>query len=69
MRVKVKIWYPEHHTVRTECVIEMPDGKNPKDYIYEHFSEILINNGAEDIDWSNALDVGYAGVKLIKEII
>ena len=68
MKVKVEIWYPVESTYREEVEIDVPDGENVEDYIYENQAKILEENGAEvpGGDMVNALDYDYAGVKLLE---
>jgi hypothetical protein len=66
MKVKIKFWYPYWATHRDETEIDVPDDADPEDWICNHKEEILEKKGSEE-NLSYALDVGYAGVEIIKE--
>lgn len=77
MKVKVKIWYP--YWVRHEAIaeIEIPDGEDPefipvlqqsdKLDLIRRISHIYSDSNCDlsDNELNSAIDVGYAGVKII----
>ena len=68
MKVRVKIWYPYVATHKEEIEIDVPDGKDAEDYVYENEEKILEENGAE-FDFcalATALDLEYAGARVLK---
>ena len=66
-KLKCKIWYLYHATHEEEIEVEIPEGENPENYLYEHATDILKKHGCElpDNEISTCLDLSYAGVKKI----
>ena len=67
MKMKCKIWYPYQATHEEEIEVEIPEGEDPENYLYEHRQDILEKHGCElqDHDLSTCLDLAYAGVQKI----
>ena len=69
MKVKAKIWYPVITTVEKEIEIDILDNNNDIDnFLFSHEKKILIKHGADEYGLDSAIDVDYAGVKLIKNL-
>ncbi len=69
MKVRVHIKYPYWQSHESDEVIDIPEGQDPEDYIYENREEILVKYGCElePDDLYSALDMEYADVVLLEE--
>jgi len=71
MKKRVEIWFPVIETFRDEIEIEIPDefADDPQTYLddYDFKLKLLENHPLSDWDVGSAFDVGYAGVRLVKD--
>ena len=63
MKVKAEIWYPEFHTIHKDIEVDVPEGKDPDEYLQENAEEIILSH-ADVTGLRAALDVDYAGIKI-----
>lgn len=68
MKVAIHIKYPYWQIHTEDKLIDVPDGIEPEDYIYENREKIIMDAGCElPIDsLDSAIDAGYADVVLLK---
>ena len=64
MKVAIEIKYPVW-SIHVEAIeVDVPEGVDATNWVYEHEKQILEENGAEG-DLSGAIDCGYAGIRLL----
>ena len=66
VRIQVEYWFPRTLEIREKKEIEIPDGSDAREYIENHESALVEREAGEDID-SGAFDLGYAGIRLLKD--
>lgn len=66
MRRKIQIFFPVWSTYEDEIDVDIPDEKDPDDWLYENESNLIENHHqCEHEDIANLIDLGYAGSKFI----
>ena len=69
MKKRVKVWWPTQINLEAEVEVDIPDGVDPDNWLYDNAGRLIdeASHGDVDGDISDALDVGYAGAKFLKE--
>jgi len=62
MKVTVKVKWPTWITEEREVEVDVPDGQDVDDWLYDHEEELIEKTSGEPIAPS-AIEMGYAGVE------
>ena len=66
MKIQVEYWYPYQAEMRRKAEVEIPDSVDPMDWVEENKRDWVNKEVGEDIS-SVAFDLGYAGIRILKD--
>jgi hypothetical protein len=66
MKITIEYWYPVTSEIRDTKEIEVPDNVDVESWLYDNTEAIIEKESGERLH-VNAYDLGYAGVKQVKE--